>query len=186
MTTAAVIERPPTAHAACSTHHLLTTNRLVLRVIESSDLDNYVDLMTDPAVMKFIGLEPGKLPTRDDIATIVDLAVDAWTDRGYGRWSVFDRVTDEFAGFAGFRCEEGVPELMVVVHERFWGNGYASEAAEAVLNYGFSELGFDEVCSFTRPTNNRARTLLDKLGAEFLGLTDYHNIEGAAYRLQPG
>lgn len=185
MTTAAVIERVPTAHAAYPTDHLLTTDRLVLRVVESSDLDHYIHLMTDPAVMRFIGLEEGKLPTDAEIGSIVDGAIDAWATRGYGRWSVFDRVTGEFVGFAGYRCEGGVPELIAIVHERFWGNGYASEAARAVLDYGFSTLGFSVVCSFTRPANERARTLLEKLGAEFVGYVDFHAVEGAAYRIHP-
>ena len=104
---------------------------------------------------------------------------------GYGRWSVYERKMKEFVGFAGFRCEGGVPELIEVVHERYWGNGYTSEAARAVLDYGFSQLGFKVVCAFTRPANERARSLLEKLGAEFLGQTDFHGVNGAAYRIYP-
>lgn len=186
MTTAAVTERVPTAHAPTATPHLLTTERLWLRVVENCDFDDYLALMTDPAVMKYIGLAEGQIPTRTEIRSIVDGAVAAWAKRGYGRWTVFDRITNEFVGFCGFRCENGTPELLSVVHERFWGNGYASEAAQAVLDYGFSDLGFDEVCAFTRPANDRARSLLDRVGAKFVDLVDFHGIQGAAYRIYPG
>jgi ribosomal-protein-alanine N-acetyltransferase len=185
MTTAAVIERVPAARAISVSDHRLTTERLVLRVVESGDFDHYLRLMTDPAVMKFIGLDAGKLPTEDEIRMITEGAVSAWATRGYGRWSVFDRQSGEFVGFSGFRCEGGVPELISIVHERFWGNGYASEAAKAVLDYGFAELGFHVVCSFTRPENERARALLEKVGAEFTGCVDFHGVEGAAYRIHP-
>lgn len=185
MTTAACIDRVPAAYAVFRTDHELETERLLLRVVESDDLERYLRLMTDPAVMKFIGLEEGKIPSDEEIGTIVAGAVRAWSTRGYGRWSVFDRLTNEFIGFAGFRCEGGVPELITVVHERFWGNGFAREAARAVIDHGFAMLGFREVCSFTRPANTRARNLLDNLGAEFVGYVDFHGIDGAEYRIQP-
>jgi len=186
MSTAAVIERVPTADVLAGPGHQLATARLQLRPADAGDFDYYHDLMTDPEVMKYIGIEQGKIPTNDEIRTIVSGAVTAWNIRGFGRWSVFDRETNDFVGFCGFRAEGGVPELITVVHERFWGEGYAREAARAVLDYGFSELGFKVVCAFTRPAHERARLLLDKLGAEFLGYVDFHGVEGAAYRIHPG
>jgi ribosomal-protein-alanine N-acetyltransferase len=156
-----------------------------MRVLEVADFEHYHKIMTDAEVMRYIGLEAGKLPTADEVRSILDSAIDAWKIRGYGRWSVFDRVTDEFVGFAGFRCEGGVPELIAIVHERFWGNGYASEAAQAVLDYGFSMLAFKVVCAFTRPENERARLLLYKLNAESVGQVDFHGVNGSAYRIYP-
>ncbi|MFL6373162.1 MAG: GNAT family N-acetyltransferase [Pyrinomonadaceae bacterium] len=185
MTNAAVIDRVPTAKVDITTQHLLTTERLMLRVVEITDFEHYRTLMTNPQVMKHIGIEEGKLPTDDEIKAVVDNAVTAWNTRGYGRWSVFDRVTNEFVGFAGFRCEGGVPELIVIVHERYWGNGYAVEAGQAVLDHGFSKLGFKVVCAFTRPANERAISLLERLGAESTGMVNFHGVEGAAYRIHP-
>lgn len=185
MDTAAVPKRVPTADASTEAKYRLATGRLDLRVVETGDFEHYHGLMTDPEVMKYIGLDEGKIPTDDEIRTVVDGAVTAWNIRGYGRWSVFDRERNEFVGFVGFRCEGGVPELISVIHERFWGVGYAHEAARAVLDCGFSELGFTVVCAFTRPANERARVLLDKLGAEFLGQVDFHGVNGAAYRIHP-
>jgi RimJ/RimL family protein N-acetyltransferase len=167
------------------THHRLTTERLELRVVEIFDFDNYQKLMSDPEVMKYIGIEAGSLPTDEDTRSLLNGAVNAWKTRGYGRWSVFDRETGEFVGFSGFRSEGGVPELIEVVHEKYWGNGYATEAARAVLDHGFSRLGFKVVCAFTRPENERARLLLDRVGAEFVGQVDFHGVDGAAYRIHP-
>jgi len=165
--------------------HRFITERLSMRVVELGDFDHYQELMTDAEVMKYIGLEAGKLPTPDEVRSIVDGAVNAWRMRGYGRWSVFDRETNEFVGFSGFRCEGGVPELIEIVHERYWGNGYATEAAQAVLDYGFKTLEFKVVCAFTRPENERARLLLNRVGAEFVGQVDFHGVNGAAYRIHP-
>ncbi len=185
MTTAAVIDRVPVHRPIPAVREVLTTERLVLRVVEMDDFEHYFTLMTDPAVMRYIGIEEGKLPTEAELRSLVEGAVNAWHTRGYGRWSIFDKETNDFVGFAGFRCEGGVPELIEIVHERYWGNGYATEAGRAVLDHGFTKLGFSVVCAFTRPANDRARTLLEKIGAEFTGYVDFHGIEGAAYRIHP-
>ncbi len=185
MDTAAVTKRVPTADASTEPRHLLATERLTFRVVETGDFEHYHALMTDPEVMRYIGLDEGKIPTDEEIRTIVDGALTAWNTRGYGRWSVFERETNAFVGFCGFRCEGGVPELISVIHERYWGNGFAREALQAVLDYGFAGLGFSVVCAFTRPANERARLLLDKIGAEFLSNVDFHGVEGAAYRIRP-
>ena len=165
--------------------HRLTTDRLELRVVSMDDFDHYFHLMSDPGVMKYIGVEAGKLFTTEEITSLLDGAVTAWRTRGYGRWSVFDRETNEFVGFVGFRCEGGVPEFIVLVHERYWGNGYATEAAHGALDYGFTSLGFKVVCAFTRPANRRARTLLKRVGAEFVGEVNFHGVNGSAYRIHP-
>jgi ribosomal-protein-alanine N-acetyltransferase len=183
MTSAAILQTESLASRTLEEHRILT-KRLDLRVVRASDLDDYLALMSDAAVMRYIGIEQGKIPAFEEIRTVVTGAVNAWRTRGYGRWSVFDRVTAEFVGFSGFRCEGGVPELLSVVHERYWGNGYAREAAQAVLDYGFSKLGFEVVCSFARPSNTRARALLEKIGAEFVGNIDFHGVDGAAYRIK--
>jgi len=185
MKSAAAITALSTADVV-DAEHQIDTDRLSMRAPRASDFEFYFELMSDPGVMRYVGLDQGKLPTAEEVNAIVDGAVNAWRTRGYGRWSVFDRVTGEFVGFSGFRCEGGVPELISIVHEKYWGNGYAREAAQAVLDYGFEKLGFTVVCSFVRPENERARRLLDKIGAEFTGTVDFHGVEGAAYRIKPG
>ena len=163
--------------------HEIETERLYLRPIGRSDVEGYHQLLSDPQVMKFIGLAAGHTFSLDEVHSLIDGAMRIWNERGYGRWSVFERETDEFVGFCGFRCEDGVPELITTIHERFWGTGYAVEGCDASLDYGFDNLGFTEVCSYTRSENTRARHMLNKIGAEFLGIVDFYGVEAAAFRI---
>jgi len=165
--------------------HRMQTERLNLRPIRESDLIEYIELFSDPAVMRYIGKEAGIIPSFEEIGKLHKGAIQAWKTRGYGRWSLFDRKTLEFIGFCGFRSEQGIPELLCAIHEKYWSKEIAEEAAKECLNYGFKVLGFTEAKAFTRPENTRARKALDKLGAEFLGFVDYHGVEGAAYQLLP-
>ena len=47
---------------------------------------------------------------------------------------------------------------------KYWGKGYATEAALACLQFGFDELGLDEIVSFTVPNNLRSRKVMEKIG----------------------
>ena len=154
-----------------------------MRPVRLADADEYAEMMGDPDVMRFVGLTAGQVLTSSETRELVTGAVETWRQRGYGRWSIFSARTGEFVGFCGFRCEDGKPEFIEMIRTKFWGSGFAGEAARACLDYGFGELGFDEVRSFCRPLNTRARTLMDRLGAEFLGLIDFRGVEGAAYRM---
>lgn len=167
-----------------SLNHEIKTAHLYMRSINESDLIEYVELFSDPKVMRFVGIEAGYVPSYKEIEKIYNGAVQAWKTRGYGRWSLFDCKTKEFAGFCGFRSEQGVPELICMLHERFWGRGLAVEAANACLGYGFRSLEFTEVKAFTRPDHIRARRVMNKLNAEFLSYVDFHGVEGAAYMIK--
>lgn len=165
--------------------HELKTARLFLRPVNETDLNDYVALLSDPAVMRFVGAEAGALPPIEEIEMLHGNAVLVWKSRGYGRWTIFDQETGEFIGFCGFRCEQGVPELIAAIHEKFWDRGITCEAAAACLDYGFKSLGFAEVKAFTRPNHRRARRVLDKLNADFTSFLDVRGVEGAAYVLMP-
>lgn len=165
--------------------HSLATAALDLRPIDRSDVAAYAEMLSDPAVMKYIGLDAGHTFSWEEVESLVTGALQTWAERGYGRWSIFERSSGAFVGFCGFRCEDGVPELITVINERFWGTGYAVDAVKRCLDHAFESFGFTEVCSFTRPTNQRARTMLERIGAEFLGIIDFHGVDGAAYRILP-
>lgn len=165
--------------------HQIVTERLFMRPVNESDFIEYVELLSDAAVMKFIGAEAGEIPRFQDIVRLHENAVKRWETHGFGRWSVFDRATGEFVGFSGFRSEKGEPELICAMHEKFWGRGLAIEAATACIDYGFESLGITSVKAITRPNNNRARRLLEKMNAKFLGCINFYGIEGATYLIMP-
>ena len=166
-----------------SAEHYISSDTVHLRRIDIGDADDHAELMSDSEVMRYVGLEAGHVMSAAEAREIVEGAVRAWQTRGYGRWSIFENQTNNFVGFSGFRCENGVPELISIVHKRFWGRGHAFEAATTCIRYAFSHLGFKRVCAFSRPTNARARGLLRKLGAECVGTVDFHGVEGVEFNI---
>ena len=59
-------------------------------------------------------------------------------------------------------------ELTYAFGKAFWGQGYATEAGEALIAYGFRELGIDRIINAISPTNLRSRNLMLRLGFTFL------------------
>jgi len=165
--------------------HLLETKNLRMRVVERSDLAHYVELLDDPEVLRYIGVEAGKPLSRREVEDIVEGAVKGWALRGYGRWTVFERASNDFVGFIGFRCEKGVPELLSVIKEKYWGSGYAFEGSKKCIDHGFKNLGFTEICAYARPENVRARAMLGRLDAVFEGIVNFHGVDGAKYVILP-
>jgi RimJ/RimL family protein N-acetyltransferase len=146
----------------------LLTARLRLRGWRPADLPALAAVNADPRVMRWIGdgTVAGTARTREDIDGYRRL----WEARGYGRYAVELRRTGEFIGLAGFAVPADVPELVPAVEigwrlgYRHWGRGYATEAAEAALRYGFVHCGLPEVVGIHVLGNDASARVMVKLG----------------------
>jgi RimJ/RimL family protein N-acetyltransferase len=88
---------------------------------------------------------------------------------GYGFWAVEVRDDGRFVGFAGLdQVDDGLPVSGVEAGWRLarsaWGHGYATEAAHAVLRYGFETVGLPEILAITTATNVRSQAVMRRLG----------------------
>jgi [ribosomal protein S5]-alanine N-acetyltransferase len=174
--------QPPSDVAS---RHAIETERIDLQVIKSEDAVEFERLLGDPEVMQFVGLRAGEVLSKDQVSELVESAAGAWQKRGYGRWTLRDKETGRVIGFCGFRCEDGIPELICVLDKPYWSQGIALEASRACIDYGFNVLGFTKVQAFCRPEHTRARRVLEKLGAEYIANVDFHGVEGAAFVIEP-
>ncbi|MEU9361252.1 GNAT family N-acetyltransferase [Streptomyces sp. NPDC048301] len=148
-------------------HHLLTltTERLALRPWRDSDLAPWAAMNADPAVREHLG---DVLTREQSDASVARFRAD-FDRRGYGWWAVEVRATGEFIGFAGLDdVDPGLPFTGVEIGWRLarpaWGHGYATEAARAVLAFGFDTLGLQEILAVTTATNHRSQAVMRRLG----------------------
>ncbi len=161
----------------------IETARLRLRPFTLADLDELAPLLGDPAVMRYLGVEGGKPLTRAEAAAALDNMITGWRKRGYGRWAVLLKATAQLIGLCGFRLHEDTPELIYLFGTTHWGQGFAAEAAQASLRYGFAELRFERIVAFTRPENTASQRVLQKLGLRFDGEAQLHGITALCYAL---
>ena len=150
----------------------LETEHLVLRQFTEEDVENLVELDSDPAVMKFIN---GGRPTpREEIETEVLPAFLGYYERfeGYGFWAAAEKSTNRFVGWFHFRPAKGAPpgeiELGYRLREEAWGKGYATEGSRALIDKGFAELGVERVVAETMVVNAASRRVMEKAGLAFV------------------
>jgi RimJ/RimL family protein N-acetyltransferase len=152
----------------------LRTERLLLRQWRDDDLDAWAAMNADPRVREFF---PETL-TRDQCAGSLARFRAGIAERGWGWWAVEVVATGEFAGMTGLDpVDEGLPFHGVEIGWRFaraaWGHGYATEAARAVLGYGFAILGLGEILAVTAAGNERSRSVMRRLGMTYDPADDF-------------
>jgi RimJ/RimL family protein N-acetyltransferase len=144
----------------------IITERLHMRRWRDSDRDPYAALNVDPAVMRFF---PG-LQSREGSDRDIDRWGSEFDGRGWSNWAVETRATGHFIGFIGLSIPRRALPFMPCVElgyrlaREHWGKGYATEGAKAALRVGFSQLGLNEIVSFTPKVNLASRAVMERVG----------------------
>jgi ribosomal-protein-alanine N-acetyltransferase len=142
------------------------TDRLILREWRKADRAPFAAMNADPAVMEHF---PAPL-TRSQSDAFVERITEHLAEHGFGLWALERRSTGEFLGFTGLAVPRFAAHFTPAVEvgwrlsRQAWGRGYATEAARAALNAGFSDFGLAEIVSFTVPANLRSRAVMERLG----------------------
>ena len=143
----------------------LHTDRLNLRRWRDSDLEPWAAMNADPEVREHLG---DVLTCEESDASVARFQAE-FDQRGYGWWAVEVRATGEFIGFSGLdQVDDGMVFSGVEIGWRLarsaWGQGYATEAALAVLAYGFDTLEFPEILAVTTAANLRSQAVMRRIG----------------------
>lgn len=145
---------------------MIETERLILRGWRESDRAPFHAMGQDRRVMRFLG--PALSLTDVDAAMTRQNAFLA--TRGHCFWAIERKADAAFLGFCGIRPgPRGTPiaarpEIGWRLAHRYWGKGYAREAAEESLRWAFAALPDDTVWSITTPGNHRSWGLMRRLG----------------------
>jgi RimJ/RimL family protein N-acetyltransferase len=148
---------------------VLTTERLVLRQIRPDDLDAHMHWLNTPAVMRWLG---GVQP-RAVIAAKHRAAQGGFAAEGFGFMIMEERATGELVGHCGLRrvAHPLAPnptdhEIGWLVREDRWRMGYAFEAMQAVVDWGFAVHHAPHIVALTCQPNLGSWRLMEKLGME--------------------
>jgi RimJ/RimL family protein N-acetyltransferase len=147
-------------------HVELQSRRLVLRRWSPADRDLFAVMNADPLVIEHLPV-PLTREQSDAMAARIEAH---FATHGFGLWAVEAVGVAPFVGFVGLAVPSFESSFTPCVEigwrlgSCFWGNGYAFEAASAVLTFAFDTLNLPEVVSFTVPANRRSRGLMEKLG----------------------
>lgn len=148
----------------------IETLQLRLRPCTMDDVNASHLLWTDPQVRRF--LWDDLVITRDQAASSVKSSIECFESYGFGYWVVLPKKEETLylIGFCGFRFFGEPPEKIEVLYgiaPPYWGRGLATEAAEAVMRFGFEECGFERIYAGADPPNAASFRVIEKLGMSF-------------------
>ena len=148
---------------------ILETERLILRHLETDDLDNLSALYSDPEMRRYF--PDGTLTyaeTKEEVA---------WFLNGHprhpelGLWATIEKETNRFIGRCGLLpwTLDGIFEVEVayMIDKTVWGHGYGTEAAQAILEYGFDSLNLTRLICLIDHENVSSIKVAEKIGMVF-------------------
>ncbi|MFB6632218.1 GNAT family N-acetyltransferase [Streptomyces sp. NPDC056362] len=146
----------------------ILTPRLLLRRWNDDDLVPMAEINADPEVMRWIG--DGSVRDLEETAEAIERYEEEWDEEGFGLFAVEILGSGELIGFAGLSVPDFLPEVLPAVEigwrlgRPYWGQGYASEAAHAVLEFALQDRGLDRVIAIAHPGNRASENVMRKLG----------------------
>ena len=170
---------------------VVETDRLVLRHFTADGADLLIELDSDPEVMRYLtGGEPTLPPdvVRERVIPNVLATYERWGGR-FGLFAAYEKSSGSFIGWFQLRPEREGPldevELGYRLRRDAWGKGYATEAARALLDKGFSRLGLRVVWGETMAVNLASQKVMEHVGMavvqEIPTPDDMQAVEGAEH-----
>jgi RimJ/RimL family protein N-acetyltransferase len=159
---------------------VLDTDRLYVRQWVPDDWKRLRPLVTDPRVLRHIG--HGEPWPDDRTQRFVSGGIEKARTRGWVLWPVIHKADAELIGFCGFN-DGFSPDVEIGwrLLPEYWGRGLATEAARAVLDYGFRRFAFPRVISVARPEDRASIRVMEKLGMQFDRRFVHDGLEVVAY-----
>jgi RimJ/RimL family protein N-acetyltransferase len=147
---------------------VLETDRLILRWLTLEDAEFVLRLLNEPSWLQFIG-DKGVRTVEDARAYILKGPVEMYSRLGFGLYLVELREEGLSIGMCGLLKRDSLQNVDIgfAFLPTYWRQGYAYEAAAAVMEYSGDVLGLNRVVAITSADNDRSAKLLEKLGLRF-------------------
>jgi ribosomal-protein-alanine N-acetyltransferase len=154
-----------------------------LQPLGRDDLDSIHALWTDPGVRRF--LFDDQIISREQAAAEINESIDRFEAHGCGLWAARLRVESELIGFCGYRFFHEPPQLQLLYgfHPRHWSKGFATEAARAMIRFGFENGGFDFVIASADTPNLASLRVMEKVGMSFDNRETIDGLDAVYYKL---
>lgn len=147
--------------------NLLETDRLVLRRLTPADAPFILGLLNEPSFLRFIGDK--RVRTLDEAREYIEQGpMASYEQHGFGLYLTSLKGGAPI-GICGLLKRDVLDDVDIgfALMPSFWSQGYAGEAAAAVLDYGRTVLGLERVVAVANPDNAASIRLLEKLGLRF-------------------
>lgn len=143
------------------------TERLELRTMVLQDASYALSFWGDEEVMKYCG---GFAANEEQIKRSIEAYRNLEKQKGFCAYSVVLKENKEVIGICGFNPTEKDNEIELLYHfaKKYWGKGYATEAARGCINYAKENFNINKIIASVDPEHNDSKKILEKLGFEFI------------------
>ncbi|MDY6842755.1 MAG: GNAT family N-acetyltransferase [Thermodesulfobacteriota bacterium] len=159
---------------------IIQTKRLTIRSFVESDIPEYAAIVADPEVTRFLG--DGSPHSYEYAAAYVHDCIRSKAKEGITRYAVILKGTGDLIGFCGFKKMYDYIDFGWRYARRAWGNGYATETAASVLDYGTDTLKLCGIVAESAVENVRSVRVIEKIGMQFEAFGEVHGRKTVRYR----
>ncbi|GCE26263.1 alanine acetyltransferase [Dictyobacter alpinus] len=150
---------------------ILTTERLILRDFEEQDWKPTLEYQSDP---EFLRYNPWTQRSEMDVRSLIRIFINWGRERPRKKYqlAIVLKENNQVIGNCGLRmtyAEAGMADLGYELDRRYWGRGYATEAAYALLQYGFEQLHLHRIWAYCLLENTASAHVLQKIGMRYEG-----------------
>lgn len=147
---------------------ILHTNNLSLRPLAPSDAERLHRINQSEGVLRYFPISSP--PPLEKVQRFIAGQQAHWEKYGYGNWAILPHGERKIIGWAGLQY---LPELMetevgFLLDRPFWGKGYATQAAQASVDFGFQSIHLDHIIALVHPDNLVSRRVIEKCGLVYV------------------
>lgn len=145
----------------------LETARLLIRPFTLEDIDDLHSIWNEAGVRRYLW-DDEPVP-REQVKEIIQKSIESFKDHNHGLSAVLKKSDTSLIGFCGFWLFHHPPqlELLYGISSVWWNQGFATEAARAMMDHGFAALSFPRVIASTNAPNVASVKVMEKLGMTF-------------------
>lgn len=144
---------------------VLETKRCLLREVSDDDAEALFRILSSPDVSRYLGRHP--LTTHEEVMLRINTYRKTFEEKTGITWMIVDRTQGQLIGTCVLWHLDAAhhrAELGYILASEYWGQGIIPEVAEAVVSFGFTQIGLHSMEAHIAPANAGSRRVLEKLG----------------------
>jgi [ribosomal protein S5]-alanine N-acetyltransferase len=155
---------------------IIETERLYLRKFVTDDAEWLSKIYADIDVMRYIAT--GVVIPYEYVKKGIERRISNYSEWKYIEGVIIDKSDDKPIGHCGFGLlhDKSDVELAYLLDKPYWGKGFATEIASAMLSYGFDKLEYKKIVGMVYPQNISSANVLKKIGMKYDKEVEFWNI----------
>jgi RimJ/RimL family protein N-acetyltransferase len=167
-------------------HDNLESKRIRTRNLSLDDIDSWSKFFEDKEAIEFLS-NSELASTRERAKHWIEKQLKRYSNKRYGLQALIHRDTNEFIGQCGLLAQEidGEQKVEVGYHmfKKYWGQGYAPEAAKLFINFGFENNQATSIISIINIGNLKSQKVALKNGLTKIKQTKWSDLDVFIYQI---